>query len=258
MAVSVVAMYDANMQNQALAEHLATLTKPSQTVWRLQSQLQIYLDQIPDATKVSFLVMSSGFSFGDFVAGAQLAYTLCQALSDSKGSAREYQELMAQLDVVHKVLLQVDQLCAANQLAQATVNALLFTVNSANAAMERFIEQNEAYSESLKPVGSGNLIKDLFRKGKWGTQMSDRVRYGLPYEFRDTTSNFQILGKKSKNFFGYHACSHQLPRLSCLLLQVRKIALSSAPNNKSVYWNTPHKWYRITFFYIAMVIVIIV
>jgi hypothetical protein len=97
--------------------------------------------------------MSFGFSVGDFLAGAQLAYTLCQALSDSKDSAREYQELIAQLDVVHKVLLQVDQLRAAKQLAQAIVNALLFTVNSTNAAMERFIEQNEAYHESLKPGG---------------------------------------------------------------------------------------------------------
>jgi hypothetical protein len=128
---------------------------------------------------VSALVMSFGFSVGDFVAGAQLAYTLCQALSDSKGSAQEYQELITQLDVVHKVLLQVDQLRAAKQLAQATVNALLFTVNSTNVAMERFIEQNEAYHESLKPGGSGHSLKDLFRKAKWGTQMSEKVSNGL-------------------------------------------------------------------------------
>jgi hypothetical protein len=89
-------------------------------------------------------------------------------LSDSKSSAQEYQELIAPLDVVHKVLLQVDQLCAAKQLAQATVIALLFTVNSANAAMERFIEQNVAYNKSLEPGGSGNSIKDLSRKGKLG------------------------------------------------------------------------------------------
>lgn len=123
--------------------------------------------------------MSFGFSVGDFVAGAQLAHTLCQALSDSRGSAKEYQELIAQLDVVHKVLVQVDQLRAANQLAQATVNALLFAVNSTNTAMEKFIEQNEAYHDSLKPGGSGNSLKDLFRKGMWGTHMSEKARYDV-------------------------------------------------------------------------------
>jgi hypothetical protein len=138
--------------------------------------------------------MSFGFSVGDFVAGAQLAYTLCEALSDSKGSAREYQELIAQLNVVHKVLLQVDQLRAAKQLAEATVNALLFTVNSTNETMEAFLDQNEAYHESFKPRGSGNAVKDLFRKGKWATQMSENVRYGSTSEVRDTISDIQVLG----------------------------------------------------------------
>lgn len=51
-------------------------------------------------------------------------------------STRKFQELITQLDTVHKVLLQVDQLRATNQLAQPIVNALLLTVNSANETME--------------------------------------------------------------------------------------------------------------------------
>jgi hypothetical protein len=44
IAVSVVAVYDANVQNQALAKHLslASLTKRFQKNSQLQSQLQIY------------------------------------------------------------------------------------------------------------------------------------------------------------------------------------------------------------------------
>jgi hypothetical protein len=54
--------------------------------------------------------MSFGFSVGDFLAVAQLAYTLGKSLSYSKGASKEYQELITELNVVHKVLLQVDEL----------------------------------------------------------------------------------------------------------------------------------------------------
>lgn len=97
--------------------------------------------------------MSFGFSVGDIIAGASLAFKLGKAFSEMRGSAMEYQQLVAELNIVHKVLLQVEQLRASNQLAQATVNALLFIVNSANEAMEVFLLDYENYGECLKPGG---------------------------------------------------------------------------------------------------------
>ncbi|KAI1477688.1 hypothetical protein F4774DRAFT_388230 [Daldinia eschscholtzii] len=120
--------------------------------------------------------MSFGFSVGDILAGAQLAYTLSKSLSEAKGASNEYQELIAQLNVVHKVLIHVDELRAANQLAQATVNALLFTINTTNEAIETFLTQYETYEESLRRGGSGNIVKDVYKKGRWATQMPDKVR----------------------------------------------------------------------------------
>ena len=87
----------------------------------------------------------------------------------------EYQQLVAELNIVHKVLLQVEQLRASNQLAQATVNALLFIVNSANEAMEVFLLDYENYGECLKPGGSRHAIKDRWRKEKWAIQMPSEV-----------------------------------------------------------------------------------
>jgi hypothetical protein len=54
----------------------------------LQSQFQIYTDQILDAKNLSVIVISFGFSAGDFVAGAQLACTFCQALTDPKAQLK--------------------------------------------------------------------------------------------------------------------------------------------------------------------------
>ncbi|CAM1508726.1 Fc.00g055740.m01.CDS01 [Cosmosporella sp. VM-42] len=121
--------------------------------------------------------MSFGFSVGDFLAGAELAYTLLKALSETKGAAKEYRGLIAQLNVVHKVLMQVDQLRGANQLAQATFNALLFTVNATKAAMESFLDGKASYHNSLKAGGSGNPVKDIWIKGKWATKMPSHVSF---------------------------------------------------------------------------------
>lgn len=119
--------------------------------------------------------MSFGFGVGDFLAVAKLAIDLSKALSDSAGATQQYKELIAILNVVHKVLLQVDQLQAANQLAQATVNALLFTVNTTNVTMETFLDQHAAYSKSFRSGGSGSRVNDIFQKGKWAVQMPDKA-----------------------------------------------------------------------------------
>jgi len=120
--------------------------------------------------------MSFGLSVGDFLTGAELAYKLVQCLSAAKSSASEYQELMVELNVVHKVLLQVDQLRAANQLAQATTNSLVFTVAYTIDAMDSFLAAYESYSVSLQRDGSGNVLKDTWKKGFWALKMPHRVR----------------------------------------------------------------------------------
>jgi hypothetical protein len=120
-------------------------------------------------------VMSFGFSVGDFIAGATLASRLYKALSVTKGSSKDYQHLIAELNVVHKVLVQVEQLRVTNQLAQATVNALLFIVNSANEAMEIFLADHKKYRKSLTPGGSGNVVVDTWRKGRWAFEMESEV-----------------------------------------------------------------------------------
>ncbi|KAL3431279.1 hypothetical protein BDV09DRAFT_188560 [Aspergillus tetrazonus] len=97
--------------------------------------------------------MSFGFSVGDVIAGASLAYKLYQILSETRGASREYQSLMTKLLIVHKVLLQVEQLRAANQLAQSTLNAILFFNERDERGNWRMHEQIRQYWESLQSNG---------------------------------------------------------------------------------------------------------
>ncbi|KAE8451379.1 hypothetical protein EG329_004008 [Mollisiaceae sp. DMI_Dod_QoI] len=103
--------------------------------------------------------MSFGFSVGDILGGANLAYNLYQSLSATKGSAREYAKLIKELDVVRKVLIQVEKLRESNQLLQETLNALLFTVNTANEAMEDFMLRYKVYEiEELRKTLATMLV----------------------------------------------------------------------------------------------------
>ncbi len=75
-------------------------------------------------------------------------------------------ELITSLNIVHKILLQVEQIRVSSTFAQPTLNALLVTVNSANECMVSFLTEHEKYADSLRDGGSGNTITETFRKVK--------------------------------------------------------------------------------------------
>jgi hypothetical protein len=130
--------------------------------------------------------MSFGFSVGDVLAGAGLAYRIYEALSETKGASKAYQRLSTDLLGVHKVLLQVSELQVSNQLAQSTLNGVLFLTTGINEAMESFMLELDRYRESLAMKGgSGSLLKDTFYKGKWTIRMPDEVRSTLAIKIMD-------------------------------------------------------------------------
>lgn len=121
--------------------------------------------------------MSFGFSAGDFIAAATLAYSLITALSSTSGSSMEYQQLIQDLSCVHRTLLQVEQMKDANQLNQSTINALRHQVDSARKPMEIFLDRTEKYMQSLgSRRGSGSAAKDSWRKMGWSLQKSGDVK----------------------------------------------------------------------------------
>ena len=121
--------------------------------------------------------MSFGFSVGDFVAAAGLAYKLVVALSESSGSSMEYQQLIQDLGCVHRTLVQVEQMQEAKQLSQSTMNALRHQVAAARAPMEVFLAKTEKYRQSLS-IGSssGSKFKDSWRKIGWSLHKPAEVK----------------------------------------------------------------------------------
>lgn len=93
-----------------------------------------------------------------------MSFGFSQLLSEVKGSAQQFAQLNQELLVVHNVLLQVEQLRANNQLAHDALNALVFLTNGITEALENFTLLLKQYEESLQEGGSGNVLKDVFKK----------------------------------------------------------------------------------------------
>jgi hypothetical protein len=113
------------------------------------------------------LSMSFGFSVGDFLAGANLAYRLIRALSETRGARMEYQEVIDELGCIQQTFLQVEHMSSSNIFCQATINAISHIMNSSIDVMARFLEQTEKYRQSLSSNGGQSLAAESWRKIGW-------------------------------------------------------------------------------------------
>lgn len=111
--------------------------------------------------------MSFGFSAGDFVAGANLAYRLIRALSETQGATMEYQEAIQELGCIQQTFLHVGQMRASNLFCQATLNAISYIVHSSKKIMTRFLEKTEKYRQNLTGSGASSLVTSSWRKIGW-------------------------------------------------------------------------------------------
>ncbi|GAQ45641.1 hypothetical protein An12g08700 [Aspergillus niger] len=120
--------------------------------------------------------MSLGTAVGDILACARHAYKLYQEMSKVHGSSREYWTLSSRLLTVHKVLLQVEQLRAANQLTQSTLNAIRFLASRMSEAITGFVNRLEGIRAS-QAKGSGLVLKYIVSTGKSSSGMTDEFDF---------------------------------------------------------------------------------
>jgi hypothetical protein len=111
--------------------------------------------------------MSFGFSVGDFLEGATLACNLIGALSSTRGSSLEYQQLIRELEIVRLTCVQIENLRSSQQLNLSLLNALTHLVRACNEKMEQCTASVESYRESLQAGGSGNSVTDSWKKVGW-------------------------------------------------------------------------------------------
>lgn len=107
-----------------------------------------------------------GFSTGDFIAGINLIQTLIKALSDSKGSSKEYLELIAELRILEEALLEVKALDLEVE-RRAQHAALGQAAIQCQDSIDSFLKDLAKYHPCLRLGGSVCAWKDTLRKIQW-------------------------------------------------------------------------------------------
>lgn len=121
-----------------------------------------------------------GFSTGDFITSINLIKDLVKALNDSRGSSKEYLEVIAELRGLEVALLHVkaqdDGIIQVNQRS-----ALRQAVRDSQTSIENFLKSLTKYDGHLSSMGSGNRWKDAVRKIQWRLCMAEEL---TPFRLR--------------------------------------------------------------------------
>ena len=118
-----------------------------------------------------------GFSTGDFIAGINLVKDVIKALQDSKGSSKEYLELITELRTLEIALLEIKALDL--QIEQRTQRAALrHAATQCQTSIDNLLKDLTKYSTHLRLGGSLCAWKDAYRKIQWRLcKKDDLVRF---------------------------------------------------------------------------------
>ncbi|KAM0544529.1 hypothetical protein ACHAPJ_011746 [Fusarium lateritium] len=117
--------------------------------------------------------MDCGLSFGsvgDIIALCFLIKDFVKALDDSRGSSKEYRDLIRSLENLTQLLQKVEQIYQDPRSADALDDLSTIAASSIDQVRQRlteFYEEIRKYRPSLESGGSGNVLKDITRKIQW-------------------------------------------------------------------------------------------
>ncbi|KAK9412941.1 hypothetical protein SUNI508_12246 [Seiridium unicorne] len=127
-------------------------------------------------------------SFGDLITTVQLVWRLSQALSDSYGSAQEFQDLVVELNLFYgslHELMKFWQTRTQGPELESLISLVKPAVAACRNAIESFLQKAfKKYGKSLlRPRGSRKSIFDMIKRIQWSifekdkmTQMRDLLR----------------------------------------------------------------------------------
>ncbi|KAH6682232.1 hypothetical protein F5X68DRAFT_233950 [Plectosphaerella plurivora] len=114
--------------------------------------------------------MAASFSFGsvgDIIALCQIAVELGRALDDTRGSAKEYQDLQQDLFDFVNVIAAYQQYQSSPWM-QGLGHVVQDVVEQCTAVLEGARDSwLRKYGKHLRPSGSGSWVKDTYKKVKW-------------------------------------------------------------------------------------------
>ncbi|KAK8079140.1 hypothetical protein PG994_002947 [Apiospora phragmitis] len=164
---------------------------PNETSYlpKLSQPFPIFLTPSNKRKRVIMEVALTFGSVGDIIAICQIAAQLRRALDVSSGSAKEYQDLRSDLDKFTCVLMQLESCPSLGNLAAQRKSIVNECATPINDALDRW---HPKYHQSLQPGGSGNAVKDAFRKVEWSVREKQALQE-LQDKLRKNTERLALL-----------------------------------------------------------------
>lgn len=121
-------------------------------------------------------------SFGDILALIDLAIQVHNALSSSAGASEDYRALVSELHSFSQLLQNVQTIHTLTRHSSdggpppaSLQNAIHFALERSKTLLNAICAKIAGYQKSLRRGGSGNMMKDSWRKIGWTLFKKDEI-----------------------------------------------------------------------------------
>ena len=115
-------------------------------------------------------------SVGDIIALCEIVANVVEALSESRGSSAQYQELITELFSLSQALESVDELALVHHAIQ-NAGRLRNALGLCHKCLDVNLRTIQKYQRSLRAGGSGKSVTDVFRKLRWQSHQDDVLKF---------------------------------------------------------------------------------
>jgi len=136
--------------------------------------------------------MSFGFSVGDCLTAVLIIKDIVVSLSDSRGSAPEYQELAKELSNLERALNVIKAL-PDDENQYPTLDTIKQTATDCQSVLDSYATRLLKYQKSLGTGQSDGVIKDAAKKIRWNLSMKHDIQSMREYVAQHVaTLNLQL------------------------------------------------------------------
>lgn len=135
-------------------------------------------------------------SVGDILAVIELALEVRKALSESRGSSKEYQEIQAELDSFTDVLAST---CAtlsslpSTQLTDPLRRSIRLTMDSLKEVLGEIYASIAKYHTGLRKEGSGSVWQDRWLQLRWYSGKKKETITAMKHKLNDYVGRLNLL-----------------------------------------------------------------
>ncbi|EQB44460.1 hypothetical protein CGLO_16799 [Colletotrichum gloeosporioides Cg-14] len=131
---------------------------------------------------------------GDFIAVISLIKDIITALDDSRGSVKDYRDVVRSFEVLQRTVQHVSQIYddmgTAKDLGDLRILAMS-SVSQIQQSLEGFRDRNRKFERSLGGGGAKNVFRDVVRKIRWNFEEKDVMK--IRDEMKGYTASLSML-----------------------------------------------------------------